>query len=64
MEAGDSPGCLVTRPEPGAAETAALVAALGWRPVLAPALLLEPCRAPLPPARAREVATLIDQALA
>jgi uroporphyrinogen-III synthase len=37
---------LITRPEPGAAETAAAVAALGWRPILAPALVL----APLPPA--------------
>jgi uroporphyrinogen-III synthase len=36
---GDS--VLVTRPEPGAAETAARVASLGWRPVLAPALVLE-----------------------
>lgn len=33
---------LVTRPEPGAAETAARVAALGWRPILAPALVLAP----------------------
>lgn len=33
---------LVTRPEPGAAETARRVAALGWRPVLAPALVLAP----------------------
>lgn len=41
-----APGAvLITRPEPGAAETAAAVAALGWRPVLAPALVL----APLPP---------------
>jgi uroporphyrinogen-III synthase len=39
------PAVLITRPEPGAAETAAAVAALGWRPVLAPALVL----APLPP---------------
>lgn len=39
---------LVTRPEPGAAETAARVAALGWRPVMAPALVL----APLPGAAA------------
>lgn len=31
---------LVTRPEPGGAETAARVAALGWQPVLAPALAL------------------------
>ncbi len=35
-------GILVTRPEPGGAETAARVAALGWRPVLAPALVLQP----------------------
>jgi uroporphyrinogen-III synthase len=33
---------LVTRPEPGAAETARRVAALGWRPVVAPALVLAP----------------------
>ncbi|MDB5369895.1 MAG: uroporphyrinogen synthase, partial [Roseomonas sp.] len=38
-------GVLVTRPEPGAVETATAVAALGWRPILAPALVL----APLPP---------------
>jgi uroporphyrinogen-III synthase len=37
---GDS--VLVTRPEPGAADTAARLAALGWRPVLAPALVLAP----------------------
>lgn len=44
---------LVTRPEPGAAETASAVAALGWMPVLAPALVLRP-RPPaaLPPAQA------------
>lgn len=36
---------LITRPEPGAAETAAACAALGWTPVLAPALLLSPCPA-------------------
>jgi uroporphyrinogen-III synthase len=33
---------LVTRPEPGGEETAARVAALGWTPVLAPALVLAP----------------------
>jgi len=33
---------LVTRPEPGAAETATRLIALGWRPVLAPALVLTP----------------------
>jgi uroporphyrinogen-III synthase len=31
---------LITRPEPGAAETARALAALGWDPVLAPALTL------------------------
>ncbi|MFH5924769.1 uroporphyrinogen-III synthase [Roseomonas xinghualingensis] len=39
-DAGDRPGCLITRPEPGTAATAARVAVLGWEPVLAPALLL------------------------
>ena len=33
---------LITRPEPGGSETATLVAALGWVPVLAPALVLAP----------------------
>ncbi|WP_158287909.1 uroporphyrinogen-III synthase [Falsiroseomonas bella] len=36
------PAVLVTRPEPGGSETAARVAALGWQPVLAPALVLAP----------------------
>jgi uroporphyrinogen-III synthase len=45
-------GVLVTRPEPGAAETAARLAALGFTPVLAPALLLAP-RPLAPPARAQ-----------
>ncbi|MFM7611486.1 MAG: hypothetical protein ACKO9A_21770 [Alphaproteobacteria bacterium] len=31
---------LITRPEPGAAESARAVAALGWEAVLAPALTL------------------------
>src|SRR4051794_8962650 len=46
------PGVLVTRPEPGAAETASRVAALGWRPVLAPALVLAPRPFALPRAQA------------
>lgn len=50
--AAAKPGVLVTRPEPGAAETAARLAALGWRPVLAPALVLSPRDAPLPAAQA------------
>src|SRR4051794_17427369 len=46
---------LVTRPEPSAAETVRRVAALGWRPVLAPALVLAPratAAEPLPAAQA------------
>jgi uroporphyrinogen-III synthase len=47
------PHVLITRPEPGAAETAAAVAALGWRPILAPALVLRGCAPPrLPRAQA------------
>lgn len=44
----------MTRPEPGAADTARRVAALGWRPVLAPALVLaaRPAEPPLPKAQA------------
>lgn len=45
-------GVLVTRPEPGAAETANRLTALGFTPVLAPALLLAP-RPLAPPARAQ-----------
>ena len=51
----DPPGrscCLVTRPEPGSAETAARLRALGWTPVLAPALVLQACSVPLPSAQA------------
>src|SRR3954465_4216067 len=43
---------LITRPEPGAAETARRVAALGWRPILAPALVLAPRPFAAPPAQA------------
>ncbi|MCX7685132.1 MAG: uroporphyrinogen-III synthase [Acetobacteraceae bacterium] len=49
---GDAAGVLITRPEPGAADTAARVAALGFRPVLAPALSLAPRPAALPAAQA------------
>ncbi|WP_371819111.1 uroporphyrinogen-III synthase [Roseococcus sp. SDR] len=45
-------GVLVTRPEPGAAETARRLSALGFTPVLAPALLLAP-RPLAPPAHAQ-----------
>jgi uroporphyrinogen-III synthase len=44
------PGVLITRPEPGATETAQRVAALGWRPVLAPALVLASRPFAMPPA--------------
>jgi uroporphyrinogen-III synthase len=43
---------LVTRPEPGAAETAARVAALGLTPILAPALVLTPRPFTIPRAQA------------
>jgi len=43
---------LVTRPEPGGAETASRVASLGWTPVVAPALVLTPARFDLPRAQA------------
>lgn len=43
---------LVTRPEPGAQETAERLAGLGWRAVLAPALVLAP-RPFAPPPRAQ-----------
>lgn len=40
---------LITRPEPGASETAARVATLGFRPVVAPLLAINPLPTPLPP---------------
>lgn len=46
----DAPsGILITRPEPGASETAARVASLGYQPVVAPMLAIRTLRAPLPP---------------
>lgn len=39
-------GVLVTRPEPGAAETALSVTARGYRPLLAPLLTIEPIPGP------------------
>lgn len=45
-------GVLITRPEPGAEDTAARIAALGLHPVLAPALVLAARDAPLPAAQA------------
>ncbi len=44
-----SGGVLITRPEPGASETAARVAALGYEPVVAPLLEIQTLRPPLPP---------------
>lgn len=43
---------LITRPEPGASATAARVAALGWRPVVAPLLDIQLLPPTLPPADA------------
>lgn len=51
-----SRGVLITRPEPGLGETASAVAALGWEPVLAPALHVTPCRVGALP---RQVAALL-----
>jgi uroporphyrinogen-III synthase len=42
-------GVLITRPEPGAAETAARIAALGYRPIVTPLMEIYPQRAALPP---------------
>jgi uroporphyrinogen-III synthase len=56
------PGVLVTRPEPGAAETAARLAARGWRPVLAPALVLAP--RPMAPAPRAQALLLASRAAA
>lgn len=54
-------GILITRPEPGLTDTAAAIAALGWRPVPAPALLLSPL--PLRPLRV-QAALLTSRAAA
>lgn len=43
---------LITRPEPGASDTAARVASLGFAPVLAPVLAIHPTPAHLPAAAA------------
>jgi uroporphyrinogen-III synthase len=43
---------LVTRPEPGGAETAARLRALGWQALAMPALVLRPRRLELPPCQA------------
>jgi uroporphyrinogen-III synthase len=43
-------GVLITRPEPGASETAARVAALGFSPCVAPVIRIDSASARLPPA--------------
>jgi uroporphyrinogen-III synthase len=55
---------LITRPEPGAGETAARVAALGMRPVTAPVLEIRtlPGRLP-PPARLQAIVTASGNAI-
>jgi uroporphyrinogen-III synthase len=45
-----SRGVLITRPEPGASETAARVTELGWRPLLAPVLEIRALPSRLPQA--------------
>ena len=59
-----TPAVLITRPEPGAAETAAACAALGWAPVLAPALLLHPYPWPLTALPAAQALLLPSRAAA
>jgi uroporphyrinogen-III synthase len=55
---------LVTRPEPGATETASRLDALGYRPVLAPAVRIRPMRANLPePAQVAAVLVTSGQAI-
>ena len=45
----DHAAVLVTRPEPGAGETAARITALGLRPIIAPLLMIAQRHATLPP---------------
>jgi len=52
QQGGEGRAVLITRPEPGGAETAARVAALGFEPLLAPALVLAPRRFVMPQAQA------------
>jgi len=49
---------LITRPEPGAGDTARRVASLGLQPVLSPVLLVQPVPARLPPV-SKIAATLV-----
>ena len=46
---GNGPRILVTRSEPGASQTAARLAALGYEPVVEPVFAVEPLPASLPP---------------
>ena len=56
---------LVTRPPPGARQTAERLAALGWTPVAAPCLAITPCPARLPaPARLAAILVTSGQAVA
>jgi len=55
---------LVTRPEPGATETASRLDALGYRPVMAPALVIRPRPARLPaPGRVAALLVTSGQAI-
>ncbi len=49
MKAGVRPAILITRPEPGAGETATRIAALGFEPLIASALTIEATAPHLPP---------------
>lgn len=59
MQAAAANSVLITRPEPGASETALRVARLGFTPVLAPVLLIRPMppRLPRPAGLAAVLAT-------
>jgi uroporphyrinogen-III synthase len=59
-----APGVLITRPEPGASETASRVSAMGLRPVTAPVLEIHTLPSRLPPAaRLQAVITASGNAL-
>jgi uroporphyrinogen-III synthase len=57
-------GVLITRPAPEAAATASRVAALGFRPVVAPVMTVQTLRAPLPPAPVQALVIASARAIA
>jgi len=61
---GAAAGVLITRPEAAAGETARIVAALGYRPVLAPMLVVAPTPWRRPPPRVQAIVVTSANALA